>query len=213
MPAARPSMWKRGPHEPLRGNFQSQQVNRRNLKGRAADRKEVVNIIKARRVADQRDWDGEPHFRLAIRLRHLKTPKKIRNLPSEAAPHVGELFSFEPIKNLFHVQESVNKARRFHNSFKRWCSKSRKGSPQPSFCWSTSICRPATPARWSSMLARWYRRFSTAISGRSRSIGCCWTSSPRSKPNGTEVLNLAACGGSGRKMSGRQLRRFEALEI
>jgi len=58
VPAARPSTWKRGPHEPLRGNFQSQQVNRRNLKGRAADRKEVVNIMKARRVADQRDWDG-----------------------------------------------------------------------------------------------------------------------------------------------------------
>ena len=30
------------------------------------------------------------------------------------------MVSFEPVKNLFHVQESVNKARRFHNSFKRW---------------------------------------------------------------------------------------------
>ena len=38
--------------------------------------------------------------------------------PDEIAQSVAELVSFEPVRNLFYVHESVNKARRFENSFK-----------------------------------------------------------------------------------------------
>jgi hypothetical protein len=40
--------------------------------------------------------------------------------PSEAAEHVRMLVSFEPVVNLFAMDENVNKARRFNNSFKSW---------------------------------------------------------------------------------------------
>lgn len=46
--------------------------------------------------------------------------ERFHQQPSEAAAGLAELVSFEPVENLFYVHESVNKARRFHNSFRRW---------------------------------------------------------------------------------------------
>ena len=40
--------------------------------------------------------------------------------PGEIAQSVSELVSFEPVENLFDLGESVNKARRFTNSFRKF---------------------------------------------------------------------------------------------
>ena len=40
--------------------------------------------------------------------------------PGDIAQSLTELVAFKPVKNLFYVHESVNKARRFENSFKRF---------------------------------------------------------------------------------------------
>lgn len=39
---------------------------------------------------------------------------------NEIASYLPELVGFETVENLFYVDKSVNKARRFQNSFKRW---------------------------------------------------------------------------------------------
>lgn len=46
--------------------------------------------------------------------------KKQNCKPDRIAQSLTELVSFEPTKNLFYIHESVNKARRFENSFKRY---------------------------------------------------------------------------------------------
>src|SRR5215831_9666412 len=38
--------------------------------------------------------------------------------PDEIAQFLAEVVSFEPVRNLFYIHESVNKARRFKNSFR-----------------------------------------------------------------------------------------------
>src|SRR5713226_1686874 len=99
--------------------------------------------------------------RIAVRLKQPSSKlvdwvaERFHQQPSEAATGLAKLVRFEPVENLFCVRESVNKARRFHNSFTRWTGivKSHlfevsEEFPQRSSCWSASIFRPA---RWSSV--------------------------------------------------------------
>jgi len=44
--------------------------------------------------------------------------KRVNRKQDEIAQSVTELVSFEPVRNLFYIHDSVNKARRFRNSFK-----------------------------------------------------------------------------------------------
>jgi hypothetical protein len=68
---------------------------------------EEINVIAARMKepsAGLVDWVAE-------RFQQDRT---------ETAENLRSLVPFEPEKNLFYTHESVNKARRFRNSFKRW---------------------------------------------------------------------------------------------
>jgi hypothetical protein len=64
--------------------------------------------------------------RIATRLKRPSTElldwvaKRDNCKPDEIAQSLAELVSFEPVRNLFHLHESVNKARRFENSFKKF---------------------------------------------------------------------------------------------
>lgn len=66
--------------------------------------------------------------RIATRLKQLSpelldwVAKRDNRKPDEIEQDVTELVSFEPVANLFYIHESVNKARRFENSFKDRCS-------------------------------------------------------------------------------------------
>jgi hypothetical protein len=46
--------------------------------------------------------------------------KRGNRKPDEIAQSIAELVSFEPVRNLFYVHESANKARRFANSFRKF---------------------------------------------------------------------------------------------
>jgi hypothetical protein len=91
------------------------------LRGR---KNQVANIIDYRLAVLA--TSPEEINRIASRLKQPSSEllnwvaKKHAWNPGEIAQSLTELVTFKPVKNLFYVHESVNKARRFENSFKRF---------------------------------------------------------------------------------------------